>query len=379
VIAEDGTPMEPRGSVSVIILNFNGRVWLEECLGSLRGLDFPKDKLEIILGDNASTDDSIAFVKEHYPEIKIIPFDRNYGFCKPNNVCAKAARGEYLVFLNNDTFVSRDWLKDLVAAAVPDLQVVACASKIFFPPFGNKVLNAAGGVFLCSGSGAYDGWMTEDKGQFDVPRDTGFGCAAGVLVRKDFFLETGGFDEYFFYSSEEMDLGYRAWMRGKKVTYVPSAILYHHMGKTGARGKGVTPAIEFLISRNHLYFMLKNFQWRTLVKGFFLYEARIILKMAYAALHGRFKIVLAILKAQAWIARDLPMILKTRAMTQKGRVVSDKELGAQGLLLGFWDTVQRNREILRAMRKSGGQIFYDEKDRVQIRIGPRGEMVFAEG
>jgi len=369
-------PMGNRGTVSIIILNFNGRAWLGECLQSLRELDFPKEKLEIILGDNASTDGSIGFVSGHYPEVRIVPFDQNYGFCKPNNVCARAAQGEFFVFLNNDTFVTRDWLKSLVASAVSDPQVVACASKIFFPPAGNKVLNAAGGVFLCSGSGAYDGWMTEDAGQFEKPRDTGFGCAAGVLVRKDFFLETGGFDEYFFYSSEEMDLGFRAWVRGKKVSYVPSAALYHHMGKTGFREKGVTPAIEFLISRNHLYFMLKNFEGRTLLKGFCLYEARILLKMIYATVHGRFKIVLAILKAQAWILRDLPRIFKARQAAQKERRVSDKQLAAQGLLLGFWATIQRNREMFRAIRKHGGKNFYDQKENVQIRRTPHGEMFF---
>ena len=370
--------MGNKGTVSIIILNFNGQAWLSECLDSLRALDFPKDKFEIILGDNASTDGSIGFVRGHYPEVRIVPFDKNYGFCKPNNVCAQAAKGEFLVFLNNDTFVTRDWLKNLVAATVADPQAVAWASKIFFPPVGHKVLNAAGGVFLCSGSGAYDGWMTEDVGQFEIARDTGFGCAAGVLVRKDFFLETGGFDEYFFYSSEEMDLGYRAWIHGRRVSYVPAAVLYHYMGKTGFRGKGVTPGIEFLISRNHLYFMLKNFQWRTLLQGLCLYEARIILKMIYATVHGRFRIVLAILKAQAWILRDLPKIFKTRKAAQGKRQVSDKQLEQQGLLLGFWGTVQRNREMFQSIRKHGDESFYDENDRVQIRITSQGELFFFE-
>jgi len=366
------------GTVSIIILNFNGREWLPGCLDSLRGLDFPKERLEIILGDNASTDDSVAFVKEHYPEVKVVFFDQNYGFCKPNNACAKTANGEFFVFLNNDTFVTRDWLTQLVAAAVSDPQAVACASKIFFPPAGNKILNAAGGVFLCSGSGAYDGWMTEDRGQFDAPRETGFGCAAGVLVRRDFFLETGGFDEYFFYSSEEMDLGYRAWMKGKKVLYVPSAVMYHFMGKTGLQGKSVTPTIEFLISRNHLYFMLKNFQRGTLLKGFFLYEIRILLKVLYVLVRGQYAILGAILKAQAWISKDLFKILKIRQGVQRGRLVSDRHMERRGLLLGLGSTIQRNREILQAMKTQGQKSFYEAKDRVRIRITPSGELFFVE-
>ncbi len=366
------------GTVSIIILNFNGREWLAECLDSVRGLDFPREKLEIILGDNASTDDSVAFVKEHYPEVKVISFDRNYGFCKPNNECAKTAAGEFLVFLNNDTFVTRDWLKQLVAASVADSQAVACAPKIFFQPAGNKMLNAAGGVFLCSGSGAYDGWMTEDRGQFDVPRETGFGCAAGVLVRRDFFLETGGFDEYFFYSSEEMDLGYRAWTRGKKVLYVPSAVMYHFMGRTGLRRKGVTPAIEFLITRNHLYFILKNFQWTTVLKGLLLYEIRVWIKMFYVFSQGAFAIVKAILGAQCAVVKDLPRIFRARRIAQKERRVSDRELGARGILLGFWATVRRNQEILCAMKRSAQKSFYEAKDRVRIRITPHGELFFFE-
>ncbi len=365
------------GTVSIIILNFNGKMWLAGCLDSLRGLDFPKEKLEIILGDNASTDDSVKFVKEHYPKVKIVAFDRNYGFCKPNNICAKTAAGEFLVFLNNDTFVTRDWLRNLVAAAQADPQVVSCASKIFFAdPPGGKVLNAAGGVFLCSGSGAYDGWMTEDRGQFDVPRETGFGCAAGVLVRRDFFLETGGFDEYFFYSSEEMDLGYRAWMLGKRVLYVPSAVMDHHMGKTGFRGKGVTPAIEFLICRNHLYFLLKNFQLPPLIKGLFLYEIRVLLKIVYAAVRGQFRILGAILGGQLTILKDLPWILKARKDTQRMRKVSDKALTERGLLLGIRATVRRNQKLLKALGKYGNGSLYDDRDKTRIGRDSQGDLVF---
>ena len=365
--------------VSVVVLNFNGAPWLHQCFESLEKVHYPQDRLEVIMGDNASTDDSIDYTKNRFPWVRVLPLDRNYGFCKGNNLCAREATGEYLVFLNNDTFVAKDWLINLVLATRSDPAIVSSTGKILFPQFaGGRLINAAGGVIAPSGGGFYNGWMEEDSPVYALSACTGFGCGAGVLVQKKFFLESGGFDEYYFYSCEEMDLGFRAWLYGFKVLYVPSAVMYHYMGRTGFRGKGVTPSIEFLITRNNLYFILKNFQLLTAIKGLPLFLLKATAKMLYALAHGNTAIFAAIMKAHIHVFKGLKQILETRRATQRNRRVSDTQLLRMGVLVGVTEVVRRSYRVARNTRKYHFGSLYDTKDAVNIIIDEKGEFTFTK-
>lgn len=368
--------MQNHPFVSIIILNFNGKKWFKECFESLRKLDYPADRYEVILGDNASTDGSAEEVRKNYPGIKVVSFDQNYGFCKSNNECAKQARGDYLVFLNNDTFVSPQWLTCLVEGALSEPGIVSCASKILFPQLGSRnILNAAGGVILPSGAGMYDGWLEEDGPSYQIKKYTAFGCGAGVLVEKKFFIETGGFDEYYFYSVEESDLGFRAWAHGSKVLYVPSAVMWHYMGQTGFRGKGITPDIEFLITRNTFYFLLKNFGLSFLLKGLFYFCLRLFSKTAYCLLHLNIQVPFAIAKACFFIFRDLQKILKKRKTAQKSRKVSDQELRRKGIIVSNWEAYRRSLRALKNSEKYFEGV-YDRKNNVSIETNDQNEFVF---
>lgn len=331
------------------------------------------------MGDNASTDDSVAYVQENFPWVRVICFDENYGFCKSNNLCAQQAKGEYLVFLNNDTFVEKDWLTHLVQGALSDPDILSCACKMLFPHLENgKVVNAAGGVIFPDGGGLYIGWMDRDSPQYDQPRFTGYGCGAGVLIQKKFFIDTGGWDEYYFYSREEMDLGLRVWLHGHKVLYVPSARMYHYMGRTGFRGKGIkmTPAIEFLVQRNDLYFMLKNYELPTLLKGLPFFIARSCRKILYALFHRNLRIPLAVGKAYFHILKDMPKILRTRRQVQATRKRSDRELSELGVLVNLREMLRRYRQGLNNMKKYHSGSFYDTEDAVKIRVNKEGEFAF---
>lgn len=370
-------PSQDYPSASVVILNFNGREFLGECLESLAKLRYPKDRLEVIMGDNASIDNSVDYVNHNFPWVKVVRFDKNYGFCKGNNLSAREAKGEYLVFLNNDTFVTEDWLSELVKGAVSEPGVLSCACKILCPQLGDgKVIQAAGGNIFASGGGFYEGWMDEDSERYNVRKYTGFGCGAGVLVEKKFFLETGGFDEYYFYSNEEMDLGFRVWLHGYKVLYVPTAVMYHYMGKTGFRGKGMTPSIEFLVNRNNVYFILKNFEWPTIIRGLFLFMMRTIFKVVYALFHANFQIPLALARAHYYVFKDFPKILRVRVTTQKSRKVSDRELVRRGVLATNWQAIRLFNEGAKRMKKYVTGSFYDTKDAVKVKIDKNGETTF---
>lgn len=365
--------------VSIIVLNFNGRQWLKECFESLEKLNYPKDRFEILMGDNASTDDSVEYVQKNFPCVKVIRFDRNYGFCKSNNLCARQRKGDYLVFLNNDTFVQSDWLAHLVEGALSEPNVISCASKILFPHLGDgNVINAAGGVIFPTGCGMYEGWMDLDSVKYNVQKVTGFGCGAGVLIDRKFFIDTGGFDEYYFYSGEEMDLGFRVWLSGSKVLYVPSAVMYHYMGRTGFRGKGTTPTIEFLITRNNLYFILKNFEWFTAIKGLVLFVFRVASKILYALFHLNVHIPIAIAKAHLAILKDLGKIFKVRGRAQRMRKVRDRELYRSGIIVGATEVFRRTYAAAQNTKKYQEGSMYDTKDSVKIKIDEHGEFTFYE-
>ncbi len=364
--------------VSIIVLNFNGKRFLKECLQSLERLRYSQACYEIIMGDNASTDGSVEFVQEYFPRVKIVRADKNYGFCKTNNLCAKTAKGEYLAFVNNDAFVTPDWLTRLVEGVISEPKIISCASKILFPHLGQaNVINSAGGVVFPCGGGLYEGLMDEDSPRrYGIRKKTGFGAGAGMLIQKEFFLETGGWDEYYFYGCEEMDLGFRVWMQGYEVLYVPEALMYHYMGKTGFRDKGVTPTIEFLNIRNGLYYILKNFQLWTLIKGLFLYVIRNLFKVAYALRYGNIRILEAILKAHWVVLKDLPKVLAVRKQTQKARTVSDRELYRKGIIATYQEVYRRLSEGAQRMRKYQTGSFYDTKDAVKIRVEENGEFTF---
>ncbi len=362
--------------VSVIILNFNGKRWLKECLDSLAGSDYPQDRYEVILGDNASTDDSLDFVRQQYPRVKIIAFDENSGFCRSNNRCAREARGEYLVFLNNDTFVTKAWLIELVRAVLAESGVVSCASKILFPNLKKKILNAAGGKLFITGSSIYEGWMQEDGPAYDIPKDTGFGCAAGVLVQKRFFLETGGFDEYYFHSVEEMDLGWRAWLMGYRVRYVPTAVMCHHMGGTAFGGRGMTPTILFLVLRNSLYFIIKNFEGWTALRGIILFFLKTLYTMGYSLGTGNWAAFKSVWKALGCSLKDHGKAFRARELTQKRRKIKDRELQRMGVLAGAREVIGMTLSGLAAEKKYAARGLYDNQDVMKLRRNTRGDLVF---
>lgn len=364
--------------VSVIILNFNGEKWLKECFESLERLNYPKNRFEVILGDNASTDGSVEYTQKNFPWIRIIRFNSNEGFCKPNNLCAKEAEGEYLIFLNNDTYVTPDWMMNLVQGIQSEKDIVLCSCKMLFPHAENgKRLNAAGGLFFTSGTAMEDGWMQKDDPEDTTPRYTGFGCGAGLLVRKKFFLETGGFDESFFYFVEDADLGWRAWVQGYKVLYVPSAVLYHYWGGTRSEGRKIVPESVFLLTRNTLYFILKNFEGPTVLRAFFFWHLKAMLRILYCLCHGNISVPFALAKGHFYFLRDIPGILKTRKRIQASRRVSDRELLRQKILISFTKEIRYQKSRLKRDREFyGGRCFYEKTGSLKIKKSPGGDWTF---
>ncbi|MFT5732284.1 MAG: GT2 family glycosyltransferase [Planctomycetota bacterium] len=252
--------------VSIVILNWNGRHHLEPCFKTLRELDYPKDRIEVILIDNGSDDGSQAEIRAKHSWVKLVENERNTGFSAGcNQGAAIACDGdldpEVLVFINNDIHVDPGFLRALVAPVVRK-EAVATTAKMF--SWDGKVLNSAAGGMNFHGIGIQRGYLADPDPKYDVPRKTLFACGGAMAMDAKEFFPIGGFDEEFFAYYEDVDLGWRSWVMGHEVRYVPSAICYHHHSSTS--GRVPVERLRVLQIRNPQLACFKNYDDESLKK-----------------------------------------------------------------------------------------------------------------
>lgn len=239
-------------TVSIVVLNWNGRRHLADSLGSLSRLDYPERELEIILCDNGSRDGSVELVRQTYPRVRVVELDRNHGFAEGNDLGARGAKGEWLGFLNNDMWVEPDWLRRLVAPLAEHPEIDSLASKIL--NWDGSAIDFVGGGVSLQGFG-----FSHDHGRKASPRDVAgpvlFACGGAMLIRRELFEEVGGFDPDYFAFYEDVDLGWRLNVLGRTVWYNPDAVAYHRHHGTADRVPG--RQMRVLYERNSLYTMFK--------------------------------------------------------------------------------------------------------------------------
>jgi GT2 family glycosyltransferase len=304
---------------SVIIPNWNGAAHLPTCLGSLRAQtcrDF-----EILVVDNASTDGSPDLVERDYPEARLIRLERNLGFAGACNVGLRAAQGEVLILLNDDTEAAPSWLSEVLAAFERHPEAGSVASKMLL--FDRRgVLHAAGDVFHRDGTPGNRGVWQADLGQYlEGPVFSANGGSAAY--RRAMLDDVGLLDEDFFFSCEDVDLGWRAQLRGWPAIYAPQAVVYHKLSATGG---GVTAS--FYNGRNFLYLLAKDLPgplWRR-------YWPRILgaqWRITWEALRAwRGREARARLRGQLAGLLGLPRMLSKRRAIQAGRRVDLARLEA---------------------------------------------------
>ncbi|MCL5986663.1 MAG: glycosyltransferase [Actinobacteria bacterium] len=257
-------------TVSVIIPNFNGRDYLDECLKSIFSARYPHEKLEVIVVDNASTDGSIDFVKKEFPDVKIIANDKNMGFAPAINIGAGSSKGECLVIMNNDLRVHEDWLIELVAA-ISSGGEVGCAGSLVLNRDGDKI-DFAGGVVNFEGKGfqiGYDEKVDDYLSKLSnspYPRYL-FVNGSSFIVRSSLFDEVGGMDEDFFAYYDDIDFGWRIWLAGYCVVLAPKSVVYHR--HHGTSDRFAHPKIRYLMEKNSLSTIYKNYSDENLGKVMF--------------------------------------------------------------------------------------------------------------
>lgn len=290
--------------VSVIIVNHNGKVFLKNCMSSLSAQSYPA--IEMIFVDNGSSDGSIDYIRKEFPSARIIDIKKNSGFARGNNLGLKAANGELIATLNNDTEVSSRWLEELVSIMNSNESVGMCASKMLFMEKPGMIQST--GLCISKSGVSWDrGIYKIDKGQYESVEENFGPCAGAALYRKKMLDEIGFFDEDFYAYLEDTDLAFRARLAGWKCLYVPKAVVYHYHGGTG--GFETDYAIYYS-NRNVLWVAFKNFPLLMLISSLPWLIGRNIAVVPYYILKGH---AWAILRAKADAIRGIPMILAKRS------------------------------------------------------------------
>ncbi len=243
--------------VSIIIVNYNGKQLLEKCLESLFKINY--ENFEVILVDNNSTDDTVEFVTKNYPSVIIIKLDSNKGFAEPNNIAAKITKGDFLLFLNNDTVVTPNFISEMIKVIENDKKIAICQS----------LLLKQDGSIDSSGDFIDElGVVYNSKTKRSDIRKISSARGASMLVRKKIFEKLGYFDESFFVSFEDVDFGWRCWISGYHVVLVPNSIVYHKGSQTI---KEMKENIAFHGFKNQLSMKITHFETSLVLKNLFLF------------------------------------------------------------------------------------------------------------
>lgn len=248
VISKDRLP-----DVSIVIPNWNGLHHLEPCFESLNTLAYP-GHVELILVDNGSKDGSVEFMRRRFPRVQVVQNPINMGFASACNQGADVARTPIVAFMNNDMRVDPGWLIELVRPIADGK--ARCTGSLILNWDGTEV-NYAGGAMNFHGIGVQVGMNDVDVGKYKAAQPTLFACGGAMAIDRELFLHCGGFDDDFFAYYEDVDLGWRLWVLGETVQYVPSSVIYHHHSATSRRVD--VHRIRLLQIRNPLFSIFKNY------------------------------------------------------------------------------------------------------------------------
>jgi GT2 family glycosyltransferase len=298
-------------SVSVVIPSWNGASLLGPCLDALAAQTH-RD-VEVIVVDNGSTDGSLALLAARVPAVQVVTFPENRGFCGAVNAGIRKSRGEIVALLNNDTRADPGWLEALVLAFERRPDIDFCASKMVKMHDPHRLDNAGVG-YRVDGFALTRGANAPDGPEWNEAREIFGACAGAGAYRRAVFDDVGLLDERFFAWYEEVDLSFRAQLRGHRCLYVPAAVVHHRQGAST-----VAPVRDFLVARNRVLTWLKVMPG-PLMRRWPLAFPRSLVAAAWSdARLGRAR---AHVRGLLGAARLLPPILADRARIQRGRRVS---------------------------------------------------------
>lgn len=317
--------------VSVIIANYNGKKYLEKCLSSV--LETLYSNFEVIFVDNGSTDGSLEILREFQSDsrMRIVENGVNMGYAMGNNVGIVFARGDYVVFLNNDTIVEPDWLTELVNVMESDVSIGAAQSKLLLMDSPTQ-LDSAGNFLDFSGTTYERGKYEEDVGKYEVGEI--FACkGASMIVRHQVLDRLGVFDPDYFFYYEETDLCWRFRLAGYRIVFAPSSIVYHKSGGSiPTDGHQMFSFHVYLLNRNRIATLLKNYEIQNIMRylvPWLISETRRIASMGLSSLRKRSNIYYSMQSSKAilWNLKHFRHTWKKRIYVQNSvRRVTDAQI-----------------------------------------------------
>ena len=318
--------------VSIVILNWNGKLFLQQFLPSVINSTYPRKR--IIVADNGSTDDSVAFLKLNFPAIEILESPVNEGYAKGYNTALQKIQSDYFVLLNSDIEVSPGWIEPIISLMQTNTEIAACQPKILSYSAKDtfEYAGASGGWIDSLGypfaRGKVFDTCEKDNGQYNDARPCFWASGAALFIRPVCFFEVAGFDDYFFAHQEEIDLCWRLQRAGYSVYVQPASVVYHVGGGTLPKENKFKTYLNF---RNNLVMLCKNYPASQKVWKIFI---RLVLD-AVAAIKfladGHGSGFFAILKAHRnffyWL------VFKKKAKNKPGKMQPDKEVKYSGLII----------------------------------------------
>lgn len=315
----------PSPLVSIIILNYNGLKHLKVCLDSVLNTQY--DNFEVIIVDNGSTDGSVEFVRNNYPNVRLLRLNRNIYTAGGYMAGVLVAKGKYVAILNNDVEVDKNWLKPLVDSLekMPWVAAVDAKYKNFFDRDRFDDSAAAGRWIDYFGNNYTRGVNEQDRGQYD--KFTYIFCAL-TIFRRDALMKVGGFDPSYIFGYEDIDLSWRLYLAGYKVLFDPRAVIYHKSGAStrDEKARRLRPELFYLNKRNRLVTLLKNYSMFNMLISLFVTLVEYYVSMFYFIINGDKVYGLQLTRAVNYVFKNLGKIFKKRIHVQFLRKVPDKEI-----------------------------------------------------
>lgn len=298
--------------VSIVIPNWNGKDFLEKCVPSvMKAVGLYGDDAEVIVIDNGSSDGSINYLNDNFPEIRGIALKENLDFAKAMNMGIKESRYPVVIGLNNDVIVDEGFIEPLINHFSNDGDIFAVATKVLL--WDKRTLNF--GKAIGSFSFGLFRWHLIDS---PYTMNTLYACGGGFAVDRDKFLKLGGFDEDMVAFWEDVDICYRAWKRGWRTIYEPRSIVYHKWH--GSYNKRYSKsAVRRISGENQFLFVLKNIHDRVL---FYQWIFLLPFLMLASILVGRSHFTTGLLRS----LRKWPLFLKKRRIEKEKTVYTDREI-----------------------------------------------------
>ncbi len=313
--------------VDIVILNYNGKKFLESCIPSLFECTYPNKQIYLL--DNHSTDDDVSFVQANFPSVKIIRNPENNGYCAAYNLAFNACNGKYIVCLNNDVTVKPDWIEHLVSLAETDAQIAAIQPKIvsYFDETQFEYAGASGGMMDVYGfpflRGRIFKTIEKDEGQYNDIREIFWTSGAAMFLRRSALDKSGVLDETIVHHMDEIDLCWRLRLQGFRLLVQPASVIKHIGGATIQTNSYKK---VYWNHRNSIYIMIKNYGIKNVWTKVPVHILLDYVAVAQSALTLNFTTVRGILAAHLWLLLNLPLILRKRKEVQQKRLLPDQTI-----------------------------------------------------